>query len=208
MATDDKVLAIHKCKDKKGQGATIRFTTRLRYPSDQDYHWYLGGYESDSEDLENTYHVNYFKIKCCPFCMAELPPVDVPVLDKGALLYQEPVRTNKNGNNTKIKVNVLPEEKMREIGFTDFAKDTWFFFKMVYPKYEISFSVSVKKDNADDWRIDVLDEDFCQPYDYQEILRDDPTFEIGLLVRDEVEKYMKILKDAGVISGHEYGEYI
>mgnify|MGYP007119899505 CR=1 FL=1 len=67
-----------------------------------------------------------------------------------------------------IKINVLEDKKMREIGFTDFRKDTWYFSRML--KKEISFSLSVNKENPADFRIDVLDDDFCQPYDYQSIL--------------------------------------
>lgn len=196
MVHTGELLAKHKCDGTRKNDVRIKFVDEPYLYRDDPPCWTISG------------HKFIFQITHCPFCGETLPKVDVPVIPKSELMYQEPVERNKNGSNAKIKVHVLPEEKMREIGFTDHNPDTWFYFKTVYPKGEISFSVSVKKDNPDDWRIDVLDEDFCQPYDYQAILRDNPRASIPLAVRNEVEKHMKILTDAGVISGHEYGEYI
>ena len=56
--------------------------------------------------------------------------------------------------------------------------------------------------------IDVLDEDFLQPYDYQEILRRDPHHKLALNVLHQVENWMEELQTAGVLSGHKRGEYI
>lgn len=125
------------------------------------------------------------------------------------------VEVNSNGVNKLIKYNILSDEKMRDIGFTDFSKDNWYFCRLIeFPKdkkeyrgFEISFNVSIPKDNSD-IRIDILDEDFCQPYDYQYMLDKNPKFEPCLIVKEQVEKWMKYLQDSGVLSGHIYGEYI
>ena len=121
---------------------------------------------------------------------------------------------NSNGVNKLIKHEILSDEKMREIGFTDYAKDRWYFCKrIVFPnakKYrgiDITFNVSIPKDGSD-IRIDVLDEDFCQPYDYQYMLDKNPTFKPCLIVKEQVEEWMTYLQDNGVLSGHVYGEYI
>ena len=73
--------------------------------------------------------------------------------------------------------------------------------------FNISFNVSIPKDNSD-IQIDVLDEAFCQPYDYQYMLDKNPEFEPALVVKEQVEDWMKYLQDNEVISGHVYGEYI
>ena len=125
------------------------------------------------------------------------------------------VEVNSNGVNKLIKYNILSDEKMKEIGFTDYSKDNWYFCRMIkFPKdkkeyrgFEISFSVSIPKDNSN-IRIDILDEDFCQPYDYQYMLDKNPKFEPCLIVKEQVEEWMKYLQDNGVLSGHVYGEYI
>ena len=122
------------------------------------------------------------------------------------------VEVNSNGVNKLIKYNILSDEEMRDIGFTDYAKDTWYFCRMIkFPKgnrgLNISFNVSIPKDNSD-IQIDVLDEAFCQPYDYQYMLDKNPEFEPALVVKEQVEDWMKYLQDNEVISGHVYGEYI
>lgn len=116
------------------------------------------------------------------------------------------VKLNSNYVNAKIKAHILSDDKMREIGFTDRSKDAWYFCKG-FDDIDISFNVTIPK-NGDDIRIDVLDEAFLQPYDYQYILRVNPNHKVAKLIQERVEKHMKDLQDAGVLSGHQYGEYI
>ena len=127
----------------------------------------------------------------------------------------EDIKVNQHGVNIKIKVTVLPEEKMRHIGFTDYAKDRWYFCRVIkfpdkkrYKNFIITFGVSIVKNNPEDFRIDVLDDAYCQPYDYQAILENNPNFEPCLIVKEQVEEWMKYLQDEGVLSGHKFGEYI
>lgn len=127
------------------------------------------------------------------------------------------VQVNSHGVNSKIKAHILSEDEMRRIGFTDYKKDTWYFCRTVMEEkskrryggidFEVSFGVSIPKDGSD-ISIDVLDEAFCQPYDYQYMLEKNPTFDVALKVKEKVEEWMKYLQDNGVLSGHEYGEYI
>ena len=124
------------------------------------------------------------------------------------------IETDEHGLNIKIQSHILPEADMRRIGFTDYAKDRWYYSRLVqFPKekrykgFEISFDVTIPKDGSR-LCIDVLDEDFCQPYDYQLMLAKNPEFEPALIVRDFVEKQMAYLQEQGVLSGHVKGEYI
>ena len=129
----------------------------------------------------------------------------------------EKVELNSHGVNAKIKAHILDDVKMLEIGFTDYAKDRWYFcrginFKDVKKKrglknIDISFSVTIPKDGSD-IRIDVLDEWFCQPYDYQYILKKDPRHKIANVVKEQVEYWMEKLQEEGVLEGHVKGEYI
>jgi len=118
----------------------------------------------------------------------------------------KPITLNKNHNNAKIKVNILSDEQMKDIGFYD-CKDHWYFSKFLSIK-DISFNVMIDK-KTKDFRIDVLDELFCQPFDYQYLLESNKgKRETCLKVQKEVEQWMQYLKDAKVIENHEYGEYI
>lgn len=118
-------------------------------------------------------------------------------------------KTRDNGTNAAIRAHVLSDKRMRELGFTDCAKDTWHFCRMLHPKkYEISFNVSIKKNNPDDLRIDILDEDFLQPYDYQYMLSNGSTNKVALAVKEQVDKLMMYLIDNGVLSNWQVGDYV
>lgn len=136
---------------------------------------------------------------------------------KDAETETEKVELNSHGVNAKIKAHIFDDTRMREFGFTDYAKDRWYFcrginFKDVKKKkglsnIDISFSVTIPKDGSD-IQIDVLDEWFCQPYDYQYILEKDPGHKIANIVKEQVEYWMEKLQEEGVLKGHVRGEYI
>lgn len=74
---------------------------------------------------------------------------------------EEEIKVNKNCVNAKIQAHILSEPEMRKIGFTDHAKDSWYFCRMLrFPKkklyrdFKVSFSVTIPQ-NWDDIRIDV-----------------------------------------------------
>ena len=124
------------------------------------------------------------------------------------------IETNSHGVNKAITYTILSDEEMGKIGFTNYYEPKWFFMKSInFPKekryrgFDITFSVSIPKDNGD-IRIDILDEDFLQPYDYQKMLISSPDFEPCLIVKEQVEKWMEYLEEQGVLHGHKYGEYI
>ena len=128
-------------------------------------------------------------------------------------MFDEKVEVNSNCVNAKIKAHILSEKEMREIGFTEYNKEWHFRRSITFPRkprykgFDISFNVSIPKDGSD-IRIDVLNEDFCQPYDYQSILNKNPTFELALIIYEQVEEWMDYLQSKGVLSGHVKGEYI
>lgn len=123
-------------------------------------------------------------------------------------------KVNKNCVNAAIKAHILPDEEMRKIGFSDRVADRWYFVRHIrfprkrcYYGFEVTFGVTIPK-NGDDISIDVLDEAFLQPYDYQRILADRPEQETALIVQKQVEEWMDYLQEKGVLSGHVRGEYI
>ena len=131
-------------------------------------------------------------------------------------MFDEKVEVNSNCVNAKIKAHILSEKEMREIGFTDYNKEWHFRRSITFPRkpryngFDISFNVLIPKDGSDIRInvIDVLDEDFCQPYDYQSILNKNPTFELALIIYEQVEEFIEYLQSKGVLNGHVKGEYI
>lgn len=115
------------------------------------------------------------------------------------------IEVNSHGTNKAIKFHILPEKEMRRLHFTDCCEDCWYYCKDL--GLDITFNVTIPKDGSEAC-IAVLDESFCQPYDYQAILEQTPNHKFALTTKEEVEGCMKELAEAGVISGHKYGEYI
>ena len=121
------------------------------------------------------------------------------------------IALNSHGVNSEIKAHILSDEKMQLAGFRNNENNWYYFYLLKFPNTyrfaEISFSVTIPKDGSD-IEIDVLDEDFLQPYDYQRFLSNNPQHEFANLVKTQVEEQMSRLQDLGILSGHKYGEYI
>lgn len=110
-----------------------------------------------------------------------------------------------NGLNMAISGSMLPDREMRELGFTDHDPAHWYYVSRVGAG--ITFNVTLPK-NGSRLKIDVIDEDFLQPYDYQEVLRRNPGFEFALKVKSAVEKQMEKFANVGIITGYTPGMYI
>ena len=75
---------------------------------------------------------------------------------------------------------------------------------------DIPLSIVINKSTPADFRIDVLEDDYCQPYDYQRLLSQESykINQLALKVYNKVEETMERLSEEGIISGHVKGEYI
>lgn len=125
------------------------------------------------------------------------------------------VKVNPNGVNAAIRYHVLDAGAMEAAGFRLTCRGDWYYFRSIVPKYDISFGVLFPAEGGspDDLRIDVLDEEFGQPYDYQHMLamaaeHGSRPNRVALMARDAVEDEMERLQSLGILSGHERGAYI
>mgnify|MGYP000845783015 CR=1 FL=1 len=115
------------------------------------------------------------------------------------------VPLTKRKQNAMIQANILDDKKMREIGFTDYSKDSWYYCRGLGS--DISFNVSINKKTSE-IKIDVLDECFLQPFDYQAQIQDGRNDDFINNINKQVQEQMKYLMDAGVITGYRMGDYI
>lgn len=120
-------------------------------------------------------------------------------------LTNEELILNSNHVNSKIKARILPDNDMRNAGFTQHVQGKWYYCKSL--RHDISFNVTIPTDGSD-INIEVLDEDFLQPYDYQKFIADGSSNDFPYQIRDLVENEMDRLQELGVLSGHVRGEYI
>lgn len=124
--------------------------------------------------------------------------------EKTQIVYDN-VEVNSLGTNKAIKAHILDDEKMRDIGFTDYCKDKWYFCRDITE--DVSFNVIIPKDGSD-IEIITLDEDFGQPYDFQSIIENNPAFEYALKVKEGTYQLMEYLQNNGVLSDWQPGVYI
>lgn len=138
-------------------------------------------------------------------------------------LSYDKVETNSNCVNKKIKANILEKKDMNKVGFTGaYYEGTkneedapyWNFMRgIVFPNtpryngFDVTFSIKIPKDGSD-IDIYVLDEDFCQPYDYQRMLQNKQPNEAAKIVFTQVEMWMEYLRYNKIVEGHVFGEYI
>lgn len=115
------------------------------------------------------------------------------------------VPLTKRKQNAMIQANILDDKKMREIGFTDYSKDSWYYCRDI--GLDISFNVSINKKTSE-IKIDVLDEWFLQPFDYQAQIQDGRNDDFINNINKQVQGQMRCLMDAGVITGYRMGDYI
>lgn len=124
------------------------------------------------------------------------------------LYFDKPVEINEHGNNAAIKVHILDDNSMSAIGFRWVPKDRksghWYFCNKVYR--DITFNMSIYSE--DDWRIDILDEWFCQPYDYQAMYESGKYSTVVLTVMKNVNEIMDSFVHKGIISGWKVGDYV
>lgn len=115
------------------------------------------------------------------------------------------IQLNKHGNNAAIQYHILAEDKMKRAGFRK-TSGGWYFFKPLDKRSRISYNVSITLNG--DGRIDILDEDFCQPYDYEYILERIPNFSFAQMIKAGAVYYTMLLQQRGILSGYTYGDYI
>lgn len=119
----------------------------------------------------------------------------------------KPVEINEHGNNAAIKVHILDDATMKRNGFRRFISDEdnwWYFCNRVYA--DITFNMTIY--DRGDWTIDILDEWFCQPYDYQAMYESGDYRPVVLTVMENVNEIMDSFVHKGIISGWKVGDYV
>lgn len=122
-------------------------------------------------------------------------------------MYKMNAQLNSNGVNIAIKAHILDDEHMRKAGFTDRNPNHWYYCRFMPKPYDISFNVTIPKDGSD-IKIDVLDENFLQPYDFQYYLSKNPENKFALDVQKFVYEQMKYLMKHSILSNWKPGDYI
>ena len=119
--------------------------------------------------------------------------------------YDVPV--NSRMQNANIKGHILGKEQMEAFGFWyNENSKAWIFSKTLYNEDYFFCKIT-----DDDIEIMILDDNFCQPYDYQNMLhgvdheseKNANWYKYAMKVHNKVQEIMDKLVENGVISGYE-----
>ena len=115
------------------------------------------------------------------------------------------VPLNEHGQNDNIKFHVLDKETMNSYGF-GYTYERWLF--NVGLTDTISMNIAISDDG--EGLIDILDDDFLQPYDFQNMIIEmgNNAPSIAKIIQKKVYEIMNNLIYSGIISGWNYGDYI
>lgn len=117
----------------------------------------------------------------------------------------EDIPLDERGQNANIKFHVLDKETMNSYGF-GYTYERWIFNVGITDTISMNITIS---DNGEGL-IDILDDDFLQPYDFQSMIinsgNNAPT--IAKTIQKKVYEIMNNLVYGGIISGWNVGDYI
>ena len=115
------------------------------------------------------------------------------------------VPLDERGQNANIKFHVLDKETMNSYGF-GYTYERWLFNVGLTDTISMNITISDECEGL----IDILDDDFLQPYDFQSMIIDNennaPT--VAKNVQKKVYEIMEGLSFGGIISGWKKGDYI
>lgn len=98
------------------------------------------------------------------------------------------------------------KDSLLNYGFSNYHKPTLYYCKMVGS--DVSLNISLDINTLEIKQIDVLDEDFGQPYDYQAIILKGKANESVIKIYHNVNNELAKLQHDGIITGFEKGMYI
>ena len=123
--------------------------------------------------------------------------------------YPDNIETNERGTNLAIQHHILDEDTMNSLGFRKHDDGVWSFSKthIIHKNLYLNLWIRLIPEKNLTF-IDILDDEFCQPYDYQSMLAKGTNNKYAIGAFEWVETQMEYLQDAGVLSGHNKGDYI
>lgn len=204
----NELSATHECEEGENRSIIGYGVPEWARPAWDNNSWWI--YRKEASDDGVSFHlIPEFTISYCPYCGTKLEPyakAREPEANKFNFDIDKD-NISHNGLNISLKAHVLSDDDMVNAGFKK-QNGLWTYFRSLGSDTDVSFSVIIKQGNESDFHIDVIDENFGQPYDYQHILKQNPNNKFSLRIWTEVEKHMKKLTDAGIIAGHTFGQYI
>ena len=111
---------------------------------------------------------------------------------------------DENGQNKNLRFHIVDESLMRSVGF----RHTYNFWILCDSIDRISINVKITDDEIG--TIDVLDDYFCQPYDFQMMIAQsgDKAPKTAVEIQHKLYTILDSMKTFGILEGWEWGDYV
>ena len=111
---------------------------------------------------------------------------------------------DKRGQNKNLRFHVINEHIMKSIGFNH-THDFWILCDSVDT---VSINIKITDDGIG--TIDVLDDEFCQPYDFQQMIleKGDNAPTLAIKIQHKLYTILDSMKTFGILENWEWGDYI
>lgn len=129
---------------------------------------------------------------------------------KAIIRIKAPIAGELRENGTTANIQIgdgATFDSLLAFGFRKIKEDRWVYIRDL--GCDICFTVTMRVSDLNDLKIDVIDDDFGQPYDYQlYIMNSEKPGRVVSIIYEKVEAELKKLQDAGIIQGHVRGNYV
>ena len=113
-------------------------------------------------------------------------------------------KIDENGQNKNLRFHIVNESLMRSVGF----RHTHNFWILCDSMDTISINIKITDDEIG--TINVLDDYFCQPYDFQLMISEkgDNAPSSAIEIQHKLYMILDSMKTFGILEGWEWGDYV
>ena len=111
---------------------------------------------------------------------------------------------DERGQNKNLRFHIINEHLMESVGFKH-THDFWLLYDCIDC---ISINILIKDNGVG--VIDVLDDEFCQPYDFQQMIleKGDNAPKMAIEIQRKLYTILDSMKTFGILEGWEWGDYV
>ena len=111
---------------------------------------------------------------------------------------------DERGQNKNLSFHIIDSHLMESVGFKH-THDFWILCDSIN-----TVSINIKITDDEIGTIDVLDDDFCQPYDFQQMILEkvDNAPTLAIKIQHKLYTILDSMKTFGILEGWEWGDYV
>jgi hypothetical protein len=112
---------------------------------------------------------------------------------------------DENGQNKNLRFHIIDSHLMESVGFRHIYN-----FWILCDSVDEDITINIKITDNEVGTIDILDDNFCQPYDFQKMIYDlgDNAPFTAIKVQHKLYTILDSMKTFGILEGWEWGDYV